>query len=61
MLPVNEKSTGTADVIHNEALTKHTYHEKGYIKVDFILLFPDQTEVMNSPGTTGGLKNIEKI
>lgn len=32
MLPVNEKSTGTADVIHNEALTKHTYHEKGYIK-----------------------------
>ena len=28
MLPVNEKSTATSDVILNKALTKPAYHEK---------------------------------
>ena len=53
MLPVNEKSTATSDVILNKALTKLAYHKKKRIHegLEFILLFP---------GTTEALKNAEK-
>ena len=49
MLPVNEKSTATSDVILNKARTKPAYHKKKRIPegLDFILLFPDPTGMMN--------------
>ena len=43
MLPMNEKSTATGDVIINLALTKHTHHKiRIHEGFHFILLFPDQ-------------------
>ena len=43
MLPMNEKSTATGDVIINIALTKHTHHKiRIHEGFHFILLFPNQ-------------------
>ena len=60
MFLVNEKSTATGDVIlkalKNTLVTKKKVHEG----LDFFLLFPDQTGVMNLCATTEGLKNAEK-
>ena len=49
MLPVNEKSTATSDVILNKALTKPAYHKKKRIHegLEFIMLFPDPKGMMN--------------
>ena len=53
MLPINGKSIATADVILIKALTKHAYNRKKIHEgIDLILLFPDQTGVMNLPNTT---------
>ena len=57
MLPINGKSIATADVILIKALTKHAYNKKKIHEgIDLILLFPDQTGVMNLPSTTEALK-----
>ena len=61
MLPITGKSIATADVILIKALTKHAYNRKKIHEgIDLILLFPDQTGVMNLPSTTEALKNSEK-
>ena len=61
MLPINGKLIATADVILIKALTKHAYNKKNIHEgMDLILLFPDQTGVMNLPSTTEALKNSEK-
>ena len=61
MLPIYGKSIATADVILIKALTKHAYNKKKIHEgMDLILLFPDQTGVMNLPSTTEALKNSEK-
>ena len=61
MLPVNEKSTATSDVILNKALTKPAYHKKKRIHegLEFILLFPDTTEALKNEEKT--LENCTTI
>ena len=59
MFLVNEKSTATGDVIL-KALKNTLVTKKVHEGLDFFLLFPDQTGVMNLCGTTEGLKNAEK-
>ena len=59
MLPVNEKSTATSDVILKKALTKLAHHKRTHEGLDFFLLFPDQIWVMNLPRTKKVLKNAK--
>ena len=59
MFLVNEKSTATGDVIL-KALKNTLFTKKVHEGLDFFLLFPDQTGVMNLCATTEGLKNAEK-
>ena len=52
-LPVKVKPTANAQCILDKGVTKHSNHDKKIHEgLEYVLLYPDHSEVVNLPGTT---------